>query len=151
MYTALHDNVRVGHPVSMHLYSVSAINFKPWFNYVYRLLCAQLQRIIYSWQYAHVSSECFLPTAAEDDMKKRMKHSSVVSDVATDDGIVHNGCQHIPRVSPLDQYGRSRTRRRSISWLINQMEPFLSERRVGNLLLIHHHHQSTHIPSVLCE
>ena len=41
--------------------------------------------------------ECFLPTSAED-MKKRMTHSSVVSDGATDDGIVHNGCQHTQSV-----------------------------------------------------
>ena len=37
--------------------------------------------------------ECFLPTAAEDVMKS-MTHSSAVSDGVTDDGIVHNGCQH---------------------------------------------------------
>ena len=36
---------------------------------------------------------CFLPTAAEDVMKS-MTHSSAVSDGVTDDGIVHNGCQH---------------------------------------------------------
>ena len=36
---------------------------------------------------------CFLPTAAED-VKKSMTHSSAVSDGVTDDGIVHNGCQH---------------------------------------------------------
>ena len=38
--------------------------------------------------------ECFLPTAAEDVMKSSA-HSSAVSDGVTDDGIVHNGCQHI--------------------------------------------------------
>ena len=38
--------------------------------------------------------ECFLPTAA----KKSMTHSSVVSDGSTDDGIVHNGCQHTQSV-----------------------------------------------------
>ena len=37
--------------------------------------------------------ECFLLTAAEDVMRS-MTCSSVVSDGATDDGIVHNGCQH---------------------------------------------------------
>ena len=37
-------------------------------------------------------------------------HSSVVSDGATDDGIVHNGCQHISRVCPPAQYGRSQER-----------------------------------------
>ena len=37
--------------------------------------------------------ECFLPTAAEDVMKS-MTHSSAVSDGVTDNGIVHNGCQH---------------------------------------------------------
>ena len=37
--------------------------------------------------------ECFLTTAAEDVMKS-MTHSSAVSDGVTDDGIVHNGCQH---------------------------------------------------------
>ena len=37
--------------------------------------------------------EYFLPTAAEDVMKN-MTHSSAVSDGVTDDGIVHNGCQH---------------------------------------------------------
>ena len=42
--------------------------------------------------------ECFLPTAAADDMKKSMTHSSFVSDGATDDGIVHNGCQHTQSV-----------------------------------------------------
>ena len=36
---------------------------------------------------------CFLTTAAEDVMKS-MTHSSVVSDGVTDDGMVHNGCQH---------------------------------------------------------
>ena len=36
---------------------------------------------------------CFLPTAAEDVMKS-MTHSSAVSNGVTDDGIVHNGCQH---------------------------------------------------------
>ena len=41
--------------------------------------------------------ECFLPTAAED-IKKSMTHSSIVSDGATDDGIVHNGCQHTQSV-----------------------------------------------------
>ena len=45
----------------------------------------------------HMGHECFLPTAAED-MKKSMTHSSVVSDGATDDGIVHNGCQHTQSV-----------------------------------------------------
>ena len=41
--------------------------------------------------------ECFPPTAAEDVMKSMtdsMTHSSAVSDGVTDDGIVHNGCQH---------------------------------------------------------
>ena len=41
--------------------------------------------------------ECFLPTAAEDT-RKSMIRSSVVSDGATDDGIVHNGCQHAQSV-----------------------------------------------------
>ena len=41
--------------------------------------------------------ECFLPTGAEDT-KKSMTHSSAVSDDATDDGIVHNGCQHTQSV-----------------------------------------------------
>ena len=41
----------------------------------------------------HMDHECFLPTAAEDVMKS-MTHSSAVSDGVTDDGIVHNGCQH---------------------------------------------------------
>ena len=41
----------------------------------------------------HMAHECFLPTAAEDVMKS-MTHSSAVSDGVTDDGIVHNGCQH---------------------------------------------------------
>ena len=41
----------------------------------------------------HMGHECFLPTAAEDVMKS-MTHSSAVSDGVTDDGIVHNGCQH---------------------------------------------------------
>ena len=41
--------------------------------------------------------ECFLPTAAEDT-EKSMTHSSVVSDGATDDSIVHNGCQHTQSV-----------------------------------------------------
>ena len=41
----------------------------------------------------HMGHECFLPTAAEDVMKSMM-HSSAVSDGVTDDGIVHNGCQH---------------------------------------------------------
>ena len=41
----------------------------------------------------HMDHECFLPTAAEDVMKS-MAHSSAVSDGVTDDGIVHNGCQH---------------------------------------------------------
>ena len=45
----------------------------------------------------HMGHECFLPTAAED-MKKSMTHSNVVSDGATDDGIVHNGCQHTQSV-----------------------------------------------------
>ena len=45
----------------------------------------------------HMGHECFLPTAAEDT-KKSMTHSSVVSDSATDDGIVHNGCQHTQSV-----------------------------------------------------
>ena len=49
------------------------------------------------WQYncvtEHMGHECFLPTAAEDVMKS-MTHSSAVSDGVTDDGIVHNGCQH---------------------------------------------------------
>ena len=45
----------------------------------------------------HMGHECFLPTAAEDT-KKSMTHSSVVSDGATDDGIVHNGCQHTQSV-----------------------------------------------------
>ena len=45
----------------------------------------------------HMGHECFLSTAAED-MKKSMTHSSVVSDGATDDGIVHNGCQHTQSV-----------------------------------------------------
>ena len=45
----------------------------------------------------HMGHECFLPTAAED-MKKSMTHSSVVSYGATDDGIVHNGCQHTQSV-----------------------------------------------------
>ena len=36
---------------------------------------------------------CFLPTAAEDVMKS-MTRSSAVSDGVTDDGIIHNGCQH---------------------------------------------------------
>ena len=42
----------------------------------------------------HIDHECFLPTAAEDVMKS-MTHSSAVSDGVTDDGIVHNGSQHI--------------------------------------------------------
>ena len=41
----------------------------------------------------HMGHVCFLPTAAEDVMKS-MTHSIVVSDGLTDDGIVHNGCQH---------------------------------------------------------
>ena len=41
----------------------------------------------------HMGHECFLSTAAAD-MKMSMTHSSAVSDGATDDGIVHNGCQH---------------------------------------------------------
>ena len=41
----------------------------------------------------HMGHECFLPTAAEDVMKS-MTYSSAVSDGVTDDGIVHNGCQH---------------------------------------------------------
>ena len=41
----------------------------------------------------HMGHECFLPTAAEDT-KKSMTPSSAVSDGATDDGIVHNCCQH---------------------------------------------------------
>ena len=45
----------------------------------------------------HMGHECFLPTAAED-IKKSMTHSSVVSYGATDDGIVHNGCQHTQSV-----------------------------------------------------
>ena len=45
----------------------------------------------------HMGHECFLPTAAEDT-KKSMTHSSVVSDGATDNGIVHNGCQHTQSV-----------------------------------------------------
>ena len=45
----------------------------------------------------HMGHECFLPTAAED-MKKSMTLSSVVSYGATDDGIVHNGCQHTQSV-----------------------------------------------------
>ena len=45
---------------------------------------------------SHMGHECFLPTAAEDI--KTMTHSSVVSDGATDDGIVHNGCQHTQSV-----------------------------------------------------
>ena len=45
----------------------------------------------------HMGHECFLPTAAEDT-KKSMTHSSVVSDGATDDSIVHNGCQHTQSV-----------------------------------------------------
>ena len=45
----------------------------------------------------HMGHECFLSTTAED-MKKSVTHSSVVSDGATDDGIVHNGCQHIQSV-----------------------------------------------------
>ena len=61
-----------------------------------------------------MSHVCFLLTVAEDVMKS-MTHSSVVSDGFTDDGIVHNGCQHIPRVSPPAQYGRSQKRRLSIS------------------------------------
>ena len=40
----------------------------------------------------HMGHECFLPTAAEE-IKKSMTHSSVVSDGATDYGIVHNGYQ----------------------------------------------------------
>ena len=39
----------------------------------------------------------FLPTAAKD-IQKSMTHSSVVSDGATDDSIVHNGCQHTQSV-----------------------------------------------------
>ena len=42
----------------------------------------------------HMGHECFLPTAAEADVMKSMTHSSAVSDGVTDDGIVHNGCQH---------------------------------------------------------
>ena len=45
----------------------------------------------------HMGHECFLPTAAER-IKKSMTHSSVVSDGAIDDGIVHNGCQHTQSV-----------------------------------------------------
>ena len=45
----------------------------------------------------HMGHECFLPTAAED-VKKSMTHSSAVSDGATDDGVVHNGCQHTQSV-----------------------------------------------------
>ena len=45
----------------------------------------------------HMGHECFLPTAA-DDIKKSTIHSSVVSDGATDDCIVHNGCQHTQSV-----------------------------------------------------
>ena len=41
----------------------------------------------------YMDGVCFLPTAAEDVMKS-MTHSSAVSDGVTDDGIVHNGCQH---------------------------------------------------------
>ena len=36
---------------------------------------------------------CFLPTAAKDVMKSTA-HSSAVSYGVTDNGIVHNGCQH---------------------------------------------------------
>ena len=45
----------------------------------------------------HMGHECFLSTAAED-IKKSRTHSSVVSDSATDDGIVHNGCHHTQSV-----------------------------------------------------
>ena len=45
----------------------------------------------------HMGHECFLPTAAED-LKKSMIHSSVVSDGATDDSMVHNCCQHTQSV-----------------------------------------------------
>ena len=41
----------------------------------------------------HIGHECFQPTAAEDVMKS-MTHSSAVSGGDTDDGMVHNGCQH---------------------------------------------------------
>ena len=41
----------------------------------------------------HMGHELFPPTAAEDVMKS-MTHSSAVSEGVTDDGIVHNGCQH---------------------------------------------------------
>ena len=37
-------------------------------------------------------------TTAAEEIKKSMTHSSVVSDGATDDGIVHNGCQHTQSV-----------------------------------------------------
>ena len=45
----------------------------------------------------HMGHKCFLSTTAED-VKKSMTRSSVVSDCATDDGIVHNGCQHTQSV-----------------------------------------------------
>ena len=45
----------------------------------------------------HVGHECFLPIAAEN-VKKSITPSSVVSEGATDDGIVHNGCQHTQSV-----------------------------------------------------
>ena len=45
----------------------------------------------------HMGHVCFLPTAAEE-RKKSMTHSSVVSDGATDDSIVHDGCQHTQSV-----------------------------------------------------
>ena len=41
--------------------------------------------------------------------------------------------------------------RLSISLTYSQMGPFLSGRGVGNLFLIHHLHQSSHMSSVLCE
>ena len=41
----------------------------------------------------HMDHECFLA-----EVKKSVTHSSVVSDGATDDGIVHNGCQHTQSV-----------------------------------------------------
>ena len=45
----------------------------------------------------HMGHVCFLSTSAED-MNKSMTHSCVVSDGATDDSIVHNGCQHTQSV-----------------------------------------------------
>ena len=82
---------------------------------------------------------------------KSMTHSSAVSDGVTDDGIVHNGCQHT-QSEPSSSIRQITGEEAEYILTYKPNGTFLVWERIGETcLLIHHHHQFTHILLVLCE